>query len=305
MVIAGPTATGKTRLAVQVAHCLGSEIVSADSRQVYRGLDLGTGKDLEEYRCVDPPVRHHLIDVVEPDRVYTPFDFQRDAYAVFREAAGRNPFSGGGVPLLLVGGSGLYAEAVVRGYRIADVGANADLRRTYSGWAREDLAALLRAEAPEVAAQTDGSSRRRLIRGLEIAEARKHGPVPLSEPLDLDVAYKVFAVSLPLPEIRARITARLAARLQAGLVDEVRALLDSGLPRSRLDSLGMEYRWMAAHLAGEMTLDAAVERLEVEIGRLAKRQLTYLRGMERRGLPVRWIGPDDSEAVLSAVRQTR
>ena len=165
IVITGPTATGKTRLGVRVAHRLGSEIVSADSRQVYRGLDLGTGKDIGEYSAVSPPVPYHLIDIADPDTVYTLFDYHRDCYNLLRSlhsAHGSRPR-----PLLMVGGTGLYIEAVLRDYRIPDVPEDPDLRHSLLGQRREDLIERLHRMDPEVAARTDTSSTKRVIRALE------------------------------------------------------------------------------------------------------------------------------------------
>ena len=183
VVIVGPTACGKTRLGVEAAHRLGSEIISADSRQVYRGLDIGTGKDLGEYTRVEPPVPYHLIDVVDPEEVYTLFRFQQDCYRVLDEVANRAPFTDGRVPVFMVGGSGLYVEAVVRDYRLADVPVNRELRLELEGLPLAALAERLRDEAPEIADDTDLGNARRIIRGLEISDFSKKSPVPYSAPL--------------------------------------------------------------------------------------------------------------------------
>lgn len=297
--IVGPTASGKTRLAVEVAHRLGSEIVSADSRQVYRGLDLGTGKDLGEYARVSPPVPYHLVDIAEPHTVYTLFDYQRDCHAVLRAKAADERFGSGRVPLLLVGGSGLYVEAVVRGYRLADVGEDAELRRRLSAVSRAELAELLDREAPELAARTDASSRKRLVRGLEVAAALRAGPVRFSEPLGLDVRWRVVGLRPGRDELRRRIARRVRERLAAGMVDEVRGLLAGGLAPSRLAMLGLEYREIGAHLAGEIGYDDMVRRLTVKIGQLAKRQETWFAGMPRRGVELRWVTPDELVAEVA------
>ena len=170
VVIVGPTASGKTSLGVEAAHRLGSHIISADSRQVYRGLDIGTGKDLEEYSRFDPPVPYHLIDIADPEEVYTLFRYQQDCYRTLEYLATIPPFAEGGVPILMVGGSGLYVESVVRDYRLADVPVDRDFRARLKGVPLADLVERLRQEAPEVASGTDLSISRRVIRGLEIAD---------------------------------------------------------------------------------------------------------------------------------------
>ena len=172
LVIAGPTAVGKTRLGVEVAHRLGSELVSADSRQVYRGLDIGTGKDLEEYAAVTPPVPYHLIDIAEPEEVYSLFRFQQDCFAVFRDMAGRSPFAGRSAPALLVGGSGLYVEAVVRQYRLADVPTNPELRNKLASRAREELASAVALPEPDVG-DREGDHELDLAEGADLATVQE------------------------------------------------------------------------------------------------------------------------------------
>jgi tRNA dimethylallyltransferase len=298
LVVVGPTASGKTGLAVRAAHRLGAEIISADSRQVYRGLDLGTGKDLHEYTSVSPPVPYHLIDVADPRDVYTLFDFQRDCYELFRVKAADEESRSAAAPLLMVGGSGLYVEAVIRQYRIADVPEDVELRRRLAGEPHAELVKRLREEDSDLAASTDLASTKRVIRALEIVAHGGSGAVAFSEPIGVDVDFTVFGVSIGREELRSRIAARVEDRLEQGMVEEVRGLLRGGVPPERLEMLGMEYREISAHLQGEITYDDMVARLKLRIGQLAKRQSTYFRGMERRGTPIRWIAPDDVEAIV-------
>ncbi len=300
LVIVGPTASGKTRLGVEVAHRLGSEIVSADSRQVYRGLDIGTGKDLEEYARVDPPVPYHLIDIADPEEVYTLFRYQEDCYRVLGDLAERAPFAGGEVPLLMVGGSGLYVEAVVRGYRLADVPMDREARAALEQLPPAELVERLQREAPEIAETTDLSISRRVIRGLEIAAYSKLSSVRYSTPPAAPRRWTVVGVTEERGELRTRIGRRLRQRLEEGMIDEVRQLLDRGVSRRRLDELGLEYREVAAFLEGEKDLDGMISDLESAIGRFAKRQQTWFRGMERRGVPIQWMTADDVEAVVAA-----
>jgi tRNA dimethylallyltransferase len=301
IVIVGPTATGKTRLGVEVAHRLGSEILSADSRQVYTGLDLGTGKDLEEYRSVSPPVACHLIDVCDPKRPYTLFHYQRDCYRVLEKKAGEMRYGSGSVPLVMVGGTGLYAEAMIRQFRIADVPENSELRRRLRGCEHHELVARLAAQDPELHAKTDLSSTRRVIRALEIADHATRGRVLYSEPPDFDVDWAVFGVRIDRATLRRRIAERVKARFERGMVDEVRGLLDDGISHERLYALGLEYRAVSEYLQGNTSHEAMVGDLNVRIGQFAKRQMTYFRGMERRGIEIRWIGPNDVKVILDSV----
>jgi tRNA dimethylallyltransferase len=292
IVIAGPTASGKTALAVEVAHRLGSELFSMDSRQVYRGLDLGTGKDLQEYARFAPAVRHHLIDIVDPREVYSLFRFQVDAYVALDTFLGQY---GPDRPPVLAGGTGLYLEAVLKRYAIAEVPENPELRAELMERDAAVLREELRALNPEIYARTDLSSKKRVVRALEIAYTPR-GAIPPSRLPEWTLNPLIFVTRLERASLRARIADRLTARLQAGLVDEVRALQAQGLSAERLDLLGMEYRQVAAHLRGEISLAEMTAVLLNEIHLLAKRQETYFRGMERRGLPVQWIGAEFTAA---------
>ncbi|HXV76178.1 MAG TPA: tRNA (adenosine(37)-N6)-dimethylallyltransferase MiaA [Candidatus Polarisedimenticolaceae bacterium] len=295
LVIAGPTASGKTRLGVRVAHALGSEIVSADSRQIYRGLDLGSGKDLDEYAAVRPPVRHHLIDVVDPRSVYSVFQFQADCFRLLETKAAEPPFDRG-VPLLMVGGSGLYVEAVLRRYRIPAVPADEGLRRRLMAREHGELIEALEHADPGLARRTDLSSKKRVVRALEIATHR-FDRVPRASPTHPPIDFLVFAIDIPRATLDQRIDARLDDRLRRGLVDEVRGLLDDGVSPARMARLGLEYREVTAFLTGHKSERQMIDDLRRGIRRLAKRQLTWFRGMPRRGIELQWIGPDEVERV--------
>jgi tRNA dimethylallyltransferase len=301
LAIVGPTAVGKTRLGVEVAHAVGSEILSADSRQVYRGLDLGTGKDLDEYDAVEPPVPYHLIDIADPRETYTLFRFQQDCYRVLRQLAEIDRYGSGEVPLVMVGGSGLYAEAVIRDYRIADVPEDLALRRRLRRLSRDELLDRLRGRHPDRAEQTDLSSRERVIRAMEIAAAGARGPVAASEPLGIELETRVYAIRVDRAVLRRRIRSRLEDRFALGMVDEVRGLLDAGVTPERLDRLGLEYREIGAYLAGRKSRERMVDDLATAIGRFAKRQETWFRGMERRGTPIAWVDPGDASRLLEEV----
>jgi tRNA dimethylallyltransferase len=303
LVIVGPTAVGKTRLGVEVAHAIGSEILSADSRQVYRGLDLGTGKDLEEYDAVDPPVPYHLIDIADPREVYSLYRYQRDCYEVLRRLAREQRYATGSVPVLMVGGSGLYVEAVIRDYRIADVPQDPDLRDRYRRLPRADLISQLRDLDPGLAERSDLSTKERVIRALEVARASADGPVPTSKPLGIGLEPRVYAIQVDREALRRRIRQRLEDRLASGMIDEVRDLIAGGLSHERLERLGLEYREIGAFLAGDKSRSQMVDDLATAIGRFAKRQDTWFRGMERRATAVTWIPPGDPERILDDVRR--
>jgi tRNA dimethylallyltransferase len=299
LAIVGPTACGKTRLGVEVAHRLGSEIVSADSRQVYRGLDIGTGKDLREYAEVDPPIPYHLIDVADPEEVYTLFRFQQDCYRLLRELASRAPFADGSVPVVMVGGSGLYVEAVVRDFRLADVPINAELRARLEDRDLGRLVMELQQRWPDLAVETDVTVKRRVIRAFEIAEFRERREVPYGEPPGVPLDFSIFGIDVARDELRRRIGLRLRQRLDEGMVEEVQGLLDRGLDPDRLEDLGLEYREVTAFLLGRKSCEEMIADLEIAIGRFAKRQQTWFRGMGRRGVPIRWIGPEDVDLILA------
>ena len=296
LVLAGPTASGKTRLGVRAAHALGTEIVSADSRQVYRGLDVGSGKDLEEYRAVSPPVPCRLIDVADPAAIYSVFHYQRDCYRLLAEWEGGR--GAGGTPLLMVGGTGLFVEAVLKGYRISDVPEDEELRTRLMARPASDLIRELRSLDEDLHRRTDTSSKKRVVRAVEIARHAQDHDVAVSPPPPVRIEHAVFALDVPREELHRRIDARLDSRLAGGMIEEVRGLLDRGLPPARMAQLGLEYREVTAFLTGAKSRSEMEEDLRLGIRHLAKRQLTWFRGFPRRGIEVRWIGPEDVDAVL-------
>lgn len=274
VVVLGPTASGKTRLGVRLARQYGGEIISADSRQVFRGMDIGTGKDLSEYG----EVPYHLIDIRDPAEEFSLFHFQRECLKALADTQGR-----GRLPFL-VGGTGLYLESVLNGYRLVETPENHLLR--------EDLAGLsidaLRDRLSNVAAAhntTDMLDRERLIRAIEIAEYRKEQePEPLPEIRSL-----VFGMKWERATLRNRITSRLKERLESGMIEEVQQLHASGVQWERLDYFGLEYRFIARYLRGEMNRNDLFQKLNSAIHDFAKRQDTWFRRMERCGTEIHWL----------------
>jgi len=299
VVLVGPTAGGKTRLGVEAAHLLRSEIVSADSRQVYRGLDIGSGKDLHEYARVRPAIPYHLIDVADPRDVYSVLHYQQDCYRLL-EGKQRETSYRSGRPLVMVGGSGLYVEAVLQGYRIPTVPPDEPHRAELMLADPDELVAELRRRDPGLAARTDCSSKKRVVRALEIVRHANGETVERSRPAPVRVEHAVFALDISAGELARRIDARLEHRLDAGMIAEVEGLLATGVPRARMDQLGLEYREVSAYLDGAQSREAMVEALRLGIRRLAKRQRTWFRGLQRRGTGVRWVEPAAAvEAMVS------
>ncbi len=278
--IVGPTASGKTSLATQLAARLGdAEIISADSRQLYRGMDLGTGKDLEDYCVGDVRVPYHLIDIAEAGERYNLFQYQEAFRRAYEDIRSR------GKRAIMCGGSGLYVESVLKGYRMAQVPENPELRERLSAFSLEELAKML-AQYKALHNTTDIDTKKRAIRAIEIQEYyREH---PLEQQDGLSLKSLVIGVDVDREVRRRRITERLHARLEQGMVDEVRRLLETVSPED-LIYYGLEYKYLTLHCIGELSYQEMVHRLEIAIHQFAKRQMTWFRGMERRGTPIHWI----------------
>lgn len=288
--VLGPTASGKTRFAVQLADRLGAEIISGDSRQVYRRMDLGTGKDLDDYRIGDRSVPYHLIDIVEPGTKYNVFEYQRDFLEAYNDIRRR------GRKAVLCGGTGLYIESVLRAYRLSPVPQNPELRERLADKSLEELTALL-ATYKSLHNTTDVDTAQRAIRAIEIEEYYRQTPLdrrpfPKIESLTLgvDVSREVR---------RERISQRLRKRLDEGMCGEVERLLAEGIKPEDLIYYGLEYKYVTLYVTGQITFDEMAQQLEIAIHQFAKRQMTWFRGMERRGTPILWIrlGEDFDETL--------
>lgn len=293
IVVLGPTASGKTGLAVRLARRIGGEILSADSRQVYRGMDLGTGKDLSEYGREGEAVPVHLIDICDPGEEFSLFAFQDRFYKLFQEIAQR-----GNIPMM-AGGTGLYLDSILRGYRMTAVPENHDLRDQLAGEGMEALRRRFRLLSPDAHNTTDLLERKRVIRAIEIAEyVRDH---PGAAPPPITVQPLVIGIHCGREALRKRITARLKMRLDAGMIEEVRRLHDRGIGWERIDAFGLEYRYIALYLQRQITAEEMFQTLNTRIHQFAKRQETWFRRMERNGVQIHWIEGADEEAALGLI----
>ena len=289
IVVLGPTASGKTGLGVQLAKEIAGEIISADSRQVFRGMDLGTGKDLDEYG----EVRYHLIDILESGAEFSVFAFQKRFYQAFADITGR-----GKLPLL-VGGTGLYLDAALRGYRMVEVPENPELRAALAPLPLAELQQRLVTLRPEQHNVTDLEDRERLVRAIEIADGERRAESSLPEPPELQPV--IFGIRWERPVLRKRITARLQQRLDAGMIEEVEKLHADGVSWEKLDDYGLEYRFIAQHLQGKLNRNDMVQKLNSAIHQFAKRQETWFRRMERQGSRIHWL--NGAEDMLAAARK--
>jgi len=282
-VITGPTASGKTARAVHLARTIGGEIISADSRQLYCGMDIGTGKDLEEYG----EVPYHLIDICPAGYRYNLHEYLRDFWAAHDDIVGR------GKPVIMCGGTGLYVETVLKGIQLPPVPENPQLRAELKTKSLEELTALLKT-MKTLRNNSDIDTPARAIRAIEICDYYHRHPhlKAATEPHPLTDAV-VIGVDIDRESRRRRITERLHARLQNGLVEEVRRLIEiDGVAPDDLIYYGLEYKYVTLHVIGELTYDEMATRLETAIHQFAKRQMTWFRGMERRGTPIRWLPYD-------------
>lgn len=285
--IVGPTASGKTRLAVDVALAYNSEVISGDSRQVYKEMTLGTGKDLEDYLVRDEngqivkEVKCHLIDIREPGYKYSIYEFQKDFHAAYNDIVSR------GLTPVFCGGSGLYVESILRGYEMHEVPENPELRKSLEGKSLEELTEILKTYKT-LHNQTDTDTAKRAIREIEIRDYyRTHAEQLTGYPA---VKSLVVGTEVDREVRRERITRRLHERLEAGMVDEVRHLLeDRKIPPQDLIYYGLEYKYLTLYLTGELSYDEMVRQLEIAIHQFAKRQMTWFRGMEKRGVHIHWI----------------
>lgn len=286
--ILGPTASGKTGVAVKLAAEIDAEIISADSRQVYRRMDLGTGKDLEDYCINGKNIHYHLIDIAEPGTKYNVYEYQKDFLQAYNDIRSR------GKKVIVCGGTGLYLESVLRSYRLSPVPQNPELRENLSGKSLEELTHML-SQYKTLHNTTDVDSAQRAIRAIEIAEYYKHTPID-DRPFPTLTSY-VIGIDVDRETRRQRISARLKQRLDNGMVDEVKRLLAEGIPADDLIYYGLEYKFLTLYAIGKMSYEEMFRQLEIAIHQFAKRQMTWFRGMERRGIDIHWMKPEEVSAT--------
>ena len=280
LTILGPTATGKTQLAARIAFQMNGEVLSADSRQIYRGMDLGTGKDLADYMVNGSQVPYHLIDLVDAGTQYNVFEFQREFIRAYHDVRQRGKFP------IFCGGSGLYLEAVLKGYRLTQVPSDKKRSEELSLLSLEELASLLKSYKT-VHNSSDTETKNRAIRAIEIEEYLMHHP-------DLDITFPaihslIVGVQYDRDTRRERITNRLKQRLTEGMVEEVEGLLATGLTPEDLTYYGLEYKFITLFITGQLTKEEMFERLNIAIHQFAKRQMTWFRKMEREGFEIHWL----------------
>ena len=296
IVILGPTASGKTRIAARLARDLGSEVISADSRQVYREMDLGTGKDISEFLVDGVAIAYHLIDIVDAGHEFNLFEYQKMFYRSFSEISER------GVIPIMAGGTGLYIEAVVKGYRMLQVPEDPALREELQEMDMDAMRDHFFKINPALHNTTDTEDRDRLIRAIEIAEFSKmHEFVeemkgPRINPFILGIRWERSV-------LRDRITERLKKRIDMGMIGEVKTLHNQGVSWERLDSFGLEYRYASRYLQGKMDFDEMFRQLNTRIHQFSKRQMTWFRRMERRGIAIHWIDNADYDSIKRLVEE--
>ena len=278
--ILGPTASGKTVLSAALCAQLRTEIMSADSRQIYRGMDIGTGKDLADYIVNGQSIPYHLIDICEPGYKYNVFQYQHDFFRVFRDIESR-----GKLPILC-GGTGMYIEAVLKGYKLLDVPQNPTLRQSLQGKSLAELEQIL-ASYKVLHNKTDVDSAQRAIRAIEIEEYYRTEAPGRNEYEPINSL--IIGVDIDRDTRRAKISQRLRARLAEGMVDEVRQLIDQGVKPDDLIYYGLEYKFVTQYVIGQLSYEEMVTQLEIAIHQFAKRQMTWFRGMERRGSTIHWV----------------
>ncbi len=278
--ILGPTASGKTPFAAALAYELNSEIISADSRQIYRQMDLGTGKDLADYTVNGRAIPYHLIDIAEPGYKYNVFEYQRDFLAAYEDIRQR------GLLPILCGGTGMYLESVLKGYKLMPVPENPELRARLANCSLEELTRQL-SQYKTLHNSTDVDTVKRAIRAIEIEEYYAAHPVPEREFPSLKSL--IIGVDIDRELRREKITRRLKQRLDEGMVDEVRKLIEQGIHPDDLIYYGLEYKYLTLYVTGQLTFDEMFRGLEIAIHQFAKRQMTWFRGMERRGFTIHWV----------------
>ena len=291
IVILGPTASGKTHLAAKLAYDLRGEIISADSRQVYKNMDIGTGKDLNQYIINGRRIPYHLIDIVAPESEFNLFEFQDRFYKIFSELLEKE------ILPVLVGGTGLYLESVLTEYNMPHAPMDQELRKELNRKSKDELQKMLLALKPHLHNRTDLEDSERLIRAIEIERARS----TKDQTQKPDINAVVFGIRWERSTLRQRITVRLKERLEQGMIEEVMKLHTAGLAWTKLESFGLEYRFISQYLQRKITFDEMKNRLNTAIHQFAKRQETWFRRMEKKGIVINWLQSNDYSLLKESV----
>lgn len=283
LTILGPTAGGKTSVAARIADRLDGEVISADSRQLYKGMDIGTGKDYADYWVEGRQVPVHLIDIIDPGYQYNVFEYQQDFFRVFDDILLRNKWP------VMCGGSGMYLESVLDAYQLIRVPVNPELRESLEEKTMEELEEIL-ASYKSLHNKSDSDTRKRAVRAIEIADYQMHHD--LSSLKFPEIHSCIIGIYYSRAEQRRRISQRLYQRLDEGMVDEVDRLLKGGLTPEQLEYYGLEYKWITFFLTGRINYEEMCQKLETAIHQFAKRQMTWFRRMEKKGMPIQWLSGD-------------
>ena len=296
IVVTGPTATGKTKVAVDIASIYNGEIISADSRQIYKGMDIGTGKDLKEYCVNDKKISYHLIDILNPEENYSVYQFQRDFLSSYNQIKDRENLP------ILCGGTGLYIESILLKYRLQNApGPNQDLRASMNQKSTEELLEIFQNMSPEKYQDpSKKDTKNRIIRSIEIEMDKTTDKPDIFTNQNLD-NYLVLGIKQERQENRDLIKKRLIERLDEGLINEVENLINKGLDISRLDYFGLEYKFVGLYLKNELTKEDLIEKLHIAICQFAKRQMSWFRRMEKRGINIQWVSPNDKDAINNLI----
>lgn len=281
--IIGPTASGKTTLAAHLAARLDTEIISGDSRQIYKGMDIGTGKDIADYTVNGKLIPYHLIDICEPGYKYNVFEYQHDFHKAFEQIKEKNKMP------ILCGGTGMYIEAVLKGYKLLDVPENKELRNSLKGKSLAELTQIL-ASYKTLHNKTDVDSAQRAIRAIEIEEYYKHTDPGKNEYNPINSL--IIGIDIERELRRSKISKRLRVRLDEGMIDEIKGLLNRGISAEDLIYYGLEYKYITLYATGQISYNQMFTELEISIHQFAKRQMTWFRGMERRGFTIHWINAE-------------
>ena len=297
IVITGPTATGKTSLAAQLAYDIDSEIISADSRQIYKGMDIGTGKDLNEYVVNNKSINYHLIDILDPMKDYSVYDFQKDFYKAYNDIQSKNK-----IPILC-GGTGLYVESTLLKYDLSSKPPpNKELRIKLERLDKEELLNQINLiTTPKDRENLLLETRKQIIRNIEVIKSEARDSGFKLQPMN-DTAL-IFGLQVETEQLRKKIKRRLIERIDEGMVDEVEKLIDNGLPLQRLDYFGLEYKFIGKFLRSELTKDEFISGLTTSIRKFAKRQRTWFRRMEKRGVKIKWIEPNNYAKLKNIVAE--